>query len=124
MDNFTGDQDLLGMEATGFDKREESLTPDLQMLDTGEKTVKQSVKSYGIKIDRGQIKSIPVSQQASELKNLGVSVYEQEEFEQGVIEQVDKVLEEQEAEILRKSIIKELDSIRDDLRYCIQNSLH
>ena len=76
----------------------------------------EKVRSYGIEIDRQKIKSIPENEQSTALKDLGVSVYEQEEFEESVLQQVDDAIEEQKRRISIKAAEKNLQNIKDDIK--------
>ena len=76
-----------------------------------------SVSSYGIEIDREKIKCIPMSEQNEVLKDLGVSAYEQEEFEEGVLQQVDSAIEEREWRIAIKAAEKNVQNVKDEIRY-------
>ena len=80
-----------------------------------------NISSYGIEINREKIKCIPINEQIEAFKDLGVSVYEQEEFEDGVLQQVDDAIEEQERRIAIKAAEKSVQNIRDEIKY-ISNS--
>ena len=68
-------------------------------------------------IDTSRINAVPTSEQASELQELGVSVFDQDEFEQGVLEQVDQAIYKEEAKLARKRDEKELKNVLEDIRY-------
>ncbi|XP_065065513.1 DNA excision repair protein ERCC-6-like [Rhopilema esculentum] len=76
----------------------------------------EKVRSYGIEIDRQKIKRIPENEQSTALKDLGVSIYEQEEFEESVLQQVDDAIEEQKRRISIKAAEKNLQNIKDDIK--------
>ena len=80
-----------------------------------------NISSYGIEINREKIKCIPINEQIEAFKDLGVSAYEQEEFEDGVLQQVDDAIEEQERRIAIKAAEKSVQNIRDEIKY-ISNS--
>lgn len=75
-----------------------------------------NITSYGIEISRKKIKCVPVADQNEALKDLGVSAYEQEEFEEGVLQQVDDAIEEEEKRIAIKAAEKNVKNIRDEIR--------
>ncbi len=72
--------------------------------------------SYGIEISRKKIKSAAVLEQDLALSDLGVSAYEQEDFEEGVLRQVDEAIEEQQIHIEREKLEKDLKNIKDELK--------
>ena len=76
-----------------------------------------SFSSYGIEIDREKIKCVPLNEQNEVLKDLGVSAYEQEEFEEGVLQQVDSAIEEREWRIAVKAAQKNVQNVKDEIRY-------
>lgn len=59
---------------------------------------------------------IPAIDSSDELRELGVSAYAQEEFEKGVIEQVDKALAEQEAVLREKRLRRDVKGVLDEIR--------
>ena len=72
-------------------------------------------KSYGIPIDSTLIRSVPVNEQASALRKLNLNVFNQEEFEEGVLKQVDEVIATQETEGWEK----ELKAVDEDVKYVL-----
>ncbi|KAL8610511.1 hypothetical protein ACOMHN_060431 [Nucella lapillus] len=68
------------------------------------------------KVDTGLIPQASLDEQTSELQGLGLSVFNQDEFEQGVMKQVDKAMAKDEAERLKRILNKELQSISDDIK--------
>ena len=60
---------------------------------------------------------IPSVDSLDELRELGVSVYAQEAFEKGVIEQVDKALAEQEALLRKKRLRRDVKEVLDQIRF-------
>lgn len=83
-----------------------------------------NISSYGIEINREKIKCVPINEQIEAFKDLGVSAYEQEEFEDGVLQQVDDAIEEQERRIAVKAAEKSVQNIRDEIRYMQFNFLY
>ena len=77
----------------------------------------QGVTSYGISIKTSNIKSINVDEQAKELRHLDVNVYEQEQFESGIIDQVDSAINQAEVNFKRNIIKKEIEQIHQEIRY-------
>ena len=53
----------------------------------------------------------------NELSGLGVSVYNQDEFEAGVLQQIDQEVTKRNAEQQRKFLIKEYSSVKHEIRY-------
>ena len=80
------------------------------------KDVKKSSKGSVFHIDTSLIQAVPAKEQASELQDLGISVFDQEEFEQGVLQQVDQAINEEEAKLSRVRDEKELKAVLDDIR--------
>ena len=54
-----------------------------------------------------------------ELSGLGVSVYNQDEFEAGVLHQIDKEVNRQNAEQKRKFLLKEYRSVKSEIKYVV-----
>ncbi|XP_067876778.1 DNA excision repair protein ERCC-6 [Heterodontus francisci] len=69
-----------------------------------------------LQIDRQQIQAVEQSAQALELRGLGVDVYDQDVLEQGVLQQVDRAINEASQEAKRAEAEKEYHSVLDDLR--------
>ncbi|XP_071941445.1 DNA excision repair protein ERCC-6-like [Antedon mediterranea] len=68
-------------------------------------------------VDSSQIKSVPKSEQAAELKELGLfSVYDQQELEQGIIQQVDSAINAEQEKQAKKQAEKELNSVLNEIR--------
>ena len=78
--------------------------------------VSHKTKSYGISIDSGLIPSVPVEEQAAVLRNLGVNVFNQDEFEEGVLKQVDEAIAVKETEEIVKGWEKNLKVVDEDIR--------
>jgi DNA excision repair protein ERCC-6 len=74
------------------------------------------VKSYGISIDSSKIHEVAFEEQPETLRALGVNVFDQDVFEEGVLQQVDQAIAEQEEFLERERLSKELKSIEDELR--------
>ena len=81
-----------------------------------EKVPSHKTKSYGISIDSGLIPSVPVEQQASVLRNLGVNVFNQDEFEEGVLKQVDEAIAVKETEEIVRGWEKNLKAVDEDIK--------
>ncbi|XP_038638788.1 DNA excision repair protein ERCC-6 [Scyliorhinus canicula] len=69
-----------------------------------------------LQIDRQQIQAVEQSAQALELRGLGVDVYDQDVLEQGVLQQVDRAINEASQAAKRVEAEKEYHSVLDDLR--------
>ncbi len=74
------------------------------------------VKSYGISIDSSKIHEVSFEEQPESLRALGVNVFDQDVFEEGVLQQVDKAIAEQEESLERERLNKELKWIEDEVR--------
>ena len=81
-----------------------------------DKAAGHKTKSYGICIDSCLIPSVPVEEQASVLRNLGVNVFNQDEFEQGVLKQVDEAIAIKETEEIVKGWEKNLKAVDEDIK--------
>ena len=81
-----------------------------------ERVSSHTTKSYGISIDSGLIPSVPVEEQASVLRNLGVNVFNQDEFEEGVLKQVDQAIAVKETEEIVKGWEKNLKAVDEDIK--------
>ncbi|XP_068760439.1 DNA excision repair protein ERCC-6-like isoform X1 [Montipora capricornis] len=84
--------------------------------DKEEQSVGHKTRSYGISIDSGLIPSVPVEKQVSVLRNLGVNVFNQEEFEEGVLKQVDQAIAVKETEEIVKGWEKNLKVVDEDIK--------
>jgi len=66
---------------------------------------------HWLKVDLSQIEEVELSDQAAELQDLGLSVYDQDVLEQGILHQVDQALEQldqQQMEEQMKTISDEI----------------
>lgn len=54
--------------------------------------------------------------QDQELRSLGLSVYHQDELEQGILQQVDQALEMQEREDEKRRLEKQIKDVTEDIR--------
>lgn len=52
----------------------------------------------------------------NELSDLGVSVYNQDEFEAGVLQQIDREVTKRNAEQQRKFLMKEYSNVKHEIR--------
>ena len=77
---------------------------------------KRKTKSFGISIDSGLIPSVPVERQVSVLRNLGVNAFNQDEFEEGVLKQVDQAIAVKETEEIVKGWEKNLKAVDEDIK--------
>ena len=67
-------------------------------------------------IDSKRIKQAADPDTSHELRELGISVYDQDDFEMGVMRQLDEEAARQNVEQQRKFLSKELDGIKRDIR--------
>lgn len=72
-------------------------------------------------VNMAVIETVPEEQQDSELKDLGLSVYDQETLEKGVLQQVDRALEDQKRKQAMEKVEKELKNISDEIQSHEQN---
>ncbi|XP_048864390.1 DNA excision repair protein ERCC-6 isoform X2 [Brienomyrus brachyistius] len=71
-----------------------------------------------VHIDRQQIQAVSQGAQAAELQGLGVDVYDQDVLEQGVLQQVDRAIQQASQAAAQAEAQKEYESVLDDLRSC------
>ncbi|XP_049854885.1 DNA excision repair protein ERCC-6-like [Schistocerca gregaria] len=67
-------------------------------------------------VNMAVIETVPEEQQDSELKDLGLSVYDQETFEKGVLQQVDRAVEDQKRKHAMEKVEKELKNVSDEIQ--------
>lgn len=70
-----------------------------------------------LQINRQEIQSVDHSSQAAELQGLGVDVYDQDVLEQGVLQQVDRAIQEANQAAAKAEAEKEYESVLDDVRW-------
>jgi len=97
-----------------INKTEEEQVED-EKADT--KSSSHKTTSYGISIDSSRIRAVPVEEQSFVLRNLGIDVFDQEEFEQGVLDQVDEAIAARELEADVKRWEKDLKCVEEEIRY-------
>lgn len=105
------DASLECLEDRTEENSEENAIGGEEINPSGHKT-----KSYGISIDSGLIRSVPVEEQVSVLRNLGVNVFNQDEFEEGVLKQVDEAIAVKETEEIVKGWEKNLKAVDEDIK--------
>ncbi|XP_046989241.1 DNA excision repair protein ERCC-6-like isoform X2 [Schistocerca americana] len=67
-------------------------------------------------VNMAVIETVPEEQQDSELKDLGLSVYDQETFEKGILQQVDRAVEDQKRKHAMEKVEKELKNVSDEIQ--------
>ncbi|KAI7805909.1 DNA excision repair protein ERCC-6 isoform X1 [Triplophysa rosa] len=77
-----------------------------------------------LQINRQEIRSVDQSSQAAELQGLGVDVYDQDVLEQGVLQQVDRAIQEANQAAAKAEAEKEYESVLDDVRSCTSALKH
>lgn len=107
------DVSLECLEERPEEKKEENTVEDEK---TNLGTCSYKTKSYGISIDSGLIRSVPVEEQASVLRNLGVNVFNQDEFEEGVLKQVDEAIAVKETEEIVRGWERNLNAVDEDIK--------
>ncbi|XP_067277314.1 DNA excision repair protein ERCC-6 [Pseudorasbora parva] len=75
-------------------------------------------------INRQEIRSVDHNSQAAELQGLGVDVYDQDVLEQGVLQQVDRAIQEANQAAAKAEAEKEYESVLDDVRSCTSALKH
>ncbi len=70
-----------------------------------------------LQINRQEIQSVDHISQAAELQGLGVDVYDQDVLEQGVLQQVDRAIQEANQAAAKAEAEKEYESVLDDVRW-------
>ncbi|XP_032221486.2 DNA excision repair protein ERCC-6 [Nematostella vectensis] len=76
---------------------------------------RHSSSTYGIAIDSSRIRSVPLEEQSTVLRDLGIGVFDQEEFEEGILKQVDEAIAVKETEALIQGWVKDLKAVNDDI---------
>ncbi|XP_028395196.1 DNA excision repair protein ERCC-6-like [Dendronephthya gigantea] len=74
------------------------------------------VRSYGISIDSSKIHEVAFEEQPENLRALGVNIFDQSVFEEGVLQQVDEAIAVQEEIFEKEKLRKKLKSVEDELR--------
>lgn len=69
-----------------------------------------------LQISRHRVQAASASSGDAELKYLGVAVYDQDVLEQGVLQQVDEVIQEASQAAAKAEAEKEYQSVQDDFR--------
>ena len=80
---------------------------------------RKTVKSYGISIDSSKIHEVAYEEQPTSLRELGVNVFDQDVFEEGVLQQVDEAIAAQEEALERQRLEKDLTAVEEELRYSL-----
>jgi DNA excision repair protein ERCC-6 len=62
-------------------------------------------------VDRTQIEEVQLSDQAAELQVLGLSVYDQDTLEKGILQQVDQALEQLD----KKQLEEQMKTVADEI---------
>ncbi|GFR85602.1 DNA excision repair protein ERCC-6-like [Elysia marginata] len=84
-----------------------------------------TVRRDAFQVDTGMIPQATLEDQGSlELENLGLSVFNQDVFEEGIMEQVDQALAKEEESRLRKILQRELTTISDDIKMAKKDLEH
>uniref|UniRef100_A0A8C1C3U8 DNA excision repair protein ERCC-6 n=1 Tax=Cyprinus carpio carpio TaxID=630221 RepID=A0A8C1C3U8_CYPCA len=71
-----------------------------------------------LQINRQVIQSVDRNSQAAELQGLEVAVYDQDVLEQGVLQQVDRAIQQANQAAAKAEAEKEYESVLDDVRSC------
>jgi len=66
---------------------------------------------HWLKVDLSQIEAVELSDQAAELQDLGLSVYDQDVLEQGILQQVDQALEQLD----QQQLVEQMKAISDEI---------
>lgn len=109
-------EDRSKLEKEEEEEEEDKMAEELDEK-TSEPVTSHNTKSYGISIDSSRIRAVPVEEQSTVLRGLGIDVFNQEDFEEGVLKQVDEAIAAKETEALVKSWEKELKSVEEEIRW-------
>lgn len=121
MDNDTSQCSSHTTESDNIKNDETSIVTEVKM--EGDKEVSEKPGKFHVNkalIPGAQLNDI---QESSELEGLGLDVFNQEDFEQGVMAQVDQVLAAEEEERKRKIIEKQIKAVEDDIKMVKQEML-
>ena len=95
-----------GVKGSGF----------ISNYDDGDSASKQrSIHSYGISINTSEITAVSLENQGNELRDLDVDVYEHDQFEDGIIKQVDFALATAESEFRKNITRKQIEQIESEI---------
>ena len=90
---------------------------DVQSEDEEEATVqRKTVCSYGISIDTSEIASVASDRRGDDLEELDIDVYEQEEFEEGILSQMDHALTSAETNFKHNLVKKQIEEVETEIR--------
>ncbi|KAF4528012.1 hypothetical protein B566_EDAN002195, partial [Ephemera danica] len=89
-----------------------------QPVNNTESEVKTAASTSGFHVDRTLIQEIQHDEQDDELQDIGISlsVYHQDDLEQGILAQVDQALEQQEREQEKRRLDKQIKEVSDNIR--------
>ncbi|XP_062852240.1 DNA excision repair protein ERCC-6 [Trichomycterus rosablanca] len=109
----------------GFSIPESSQEEPAAAADPGTIGPESSRKSQVLlHINRQEIRAVAQNDQAAELQGLGVDVYDQDVLEQGVLQQVDRAIQEANQATAKADAEKEYQSVLDDVRSCTSALKH
>lgn len=79
---------------------------------------RREISSYGISIDTNELQPVDTTvEDGNELERLGINAYEQDQFESGIIRQVDSQIAEAEVNFQRNVTKKEIGNLETEIRY-------
>lgn len=79
---------------------------------------KRQISSYGISINTTDFQPVDTTtEDGNELEKLGINAYEQDQFESGIIHQVDTQIAEAEVNFQRNITKKEIANIETEIKY-------
>lgn len=78
--------------------------------------VPKVVKSFGISIDSSRINEVSLQDRPDDLSGLEVNIFDQDVFEEAVLQQVDEAISKREEALKKERLIKDLKEIEDELR--------
>ncbi|RUS74131.1 hypothetical protein EGW08_018111 [Elysia chlorotica] len=91
----------------------------------GEDAETHTIKKDAFQVDTGMIPQATLEDQGClELQQLGLSVFNQDVFEEGIMEQVDHALAQEEESRLRKILQRELTTVNDDIKLAKKDLEH
>lgn len=109
--NFLADDETF--ESNSFLNKDNECLSDINKMDILSEPSTSKCNSH---VCKDPIACIPKDEQDEGLEGLGVSMYDQTQFENDVMDQVDKAMKAHEEKKRKEEVEKELQSVADDIR--------
>ena len=110
-DNFFSNDE--NFESKTSPNRVDECLPDTNVMEI---ECEPSTSKCNFQVCKEAIASVPEDEQDEGLEGLGVSVYDQTQFENDVMDQVDKAMKAHEEKKRKEEVERELQSVADDIR--------